>query len=218
VIITEFTPFPKIPRLFRRVFVTEKLDGTNACVVVPEDPTQPVLAQSRTRFITPEADNYGFADWVSGHETGLRNLGPGRHFGEWWGAGINRGYGLEERRFSLFNVSRWDSKLFGILDAERMAREAANWRQKNKPAPDALVLVAPREFVWPPKCCSVVPLLGIVEAFDMDRIQELADVLRRLGSIAAPGYNNPEGIVAFHERAGQLFKFTFDGDGAKGVA
>lgn len=36
-------------------------------------------------------------------------LGPGRHYGEWWGSGIQRGYGLPkgEKRFSLFNTTRW---------------------------------------------------------------------------------------------------------------
>ncbi len=36
-------------------------------------------------------------------------LGVGFHYGEWWGSGIQRGYGLQkgEKRFSLFNVSRW---------------------------------------------------------------------------------------------------------------
>lgn len=101
----EFKDFGKIPRLFREVIVTEKLDGTNACVVVEEDGT--VAAQSRNRIITPETDNYGFAKWVLAHAGQLRELGPGHHFGEWWGLGINRGYGLEEKRFSLFNVSRW---------------------------------------------------------------------------------------------------------------
>jgi hypothetical protein len=33
-------------------------------------------------------------------------LGEGLHFGEWWGRGIQRGYGLDERRFSLFNTDR----------------------------------------------------------------------------------------------------------------
>ena len=39
-------------------------------------------------------------------------LGEGRHFGEWWGSGINRGYGLHsgEKRFSLFNVGRWTAE------------------------------------------------------------------------------------------------------------
>jgi hypothetical protein len=41
------------------------------------------------------------------HRDDLLTLGPGRHFGEWWGAGIQRRYGLTEKRFSLFNVTRW---------------------------------------------------------------------------------------------------------------
>jgi hypothetical protein len=36
-------------------------------------------------------------------------LGPGQHFGEWWGQGIQRNYGLKEKRFSLFNTSRWNA-------------------------------------------------------------------------------------------------------------
>jgi hypothetical protein len=34
-------------------------------------------------------------------------LGPGYHYGEFWGKGIQRGYGLQEKRFSLFNTQRW---------------------------------------------------------------------------------------------------------------
>jgi hypothetical protein len=105
-----FQEFPKIPRLNRTVIVTEKLDGTNACVVVSDSPTfddRIVTAQSRSRIITPEADNYGFASWVKENEATLRQLGPGYHFGEWWGLGIQRGYGLTEKRFSLFNAKRW---------------------------------------------------------------------------------------------------------------
>lgn len=102
---SEFKEFPKIARLFREVIVTEKLDGTNACVVVAEDGT--VSAQSRSRPITPQDDNYGFAKWVQANAAELATLGVGYHFGEWWGQGINRGYGLTEKRFSLFNVSRW---------------------------------------------------------------------------------------------------------------
>lgn len=50
----------------------------------------------------------GFAKWVYQNSQALVELlGPGRHFGEWWGQGIQRGYGLSEKRFSLFNVSRW---------------------------------------------------------------------------------------------------------------
>jgi len=101
----EFVAFGKLARLYRDCTITEKLDGTNACVIVTEDGQ--VGAQSRNRLITPGDDNYGFAAWVQEHRDELLQLGPGHHFGEWWGAGIQRRYGLEEKRFSLFNVNRW---------------------------------------------------------------------------------------------------------------
>lgn len=106
--ILEFEAWPKIPRLNRGMYITEKIDGTNACVIITDDGL--VGAQSRTRLITPEQDNYGFAGWVKRNEDALRDiLGPGRHFGEWWGSGIQRKYGLtgDQKRFSLFNTSRW---------------------------------------------------------------------------------------------------------------
>lgn len=102
---TGFIPFPKIPRLKRGCVITEKIDGTNAQVVVGEDGS--VRAGSRNRWITPDDDNFGFARWVAERADELRELGPGQHFGEWWGLGIQRGYGLHERRFWLFNAGRW---------------------------------------------------------------------------------------------------------------
>ncbi|MEZ0212474.1 MAG: RNA ligase family protein [Xanthobacteraceae bacterium] len=126
IITADFIPFPKIGRLNRGMIITEKLDGTNAQVwVAPAGEEAPphfavrvtaaagdffVGAASRTRWIAPEADNFGFAAWVRKNATELAELGPGRHFGEWWGLGIQRGYGLHERRFSLFNAGRWGDK------------------------------------------------------------------------------------------------------------
>lgn len=101
----EFKEFPKIARLNREVIVTEKIDGTNAAVVITDDGQ--IGAQSRSRLITVNDDNFGFARWVLDNHEELLKLGPGHHFGEWWGKGIQRGYGLQEKRFSLFNVSRW---------------------------------------------------------------------------------------------------------------
>ena len=102
---TEFKEFSKIARYSRPITVTEKIDGTNGLVHVSEDGI--VTAGSRSRWITPEQDNHGFAKWVKDHEIELRELGKGYHYGEWWGTGINRGYGLSEKRWSLFNTSKW---------------------------------------------------------------------------------------------------------------
>lgn len=112
----EFEPFSKIPRANNMTFtVTEKIDGTNAQIYISEDPAEPLWAGSRNRWLIPRgapgssksSDNYDFADWVQNNAEMLRRLGPGRHFGEWWGAGIGRRYGLTKRRFSLFQAHRW---------------------------------------------------------------------------------------------------------------
>lgn len=108
-----FIEFPKMARFSREVIVTEKIDGTNAQILITEDGG--FFTGSRTRWITPENDNFGFSRWAHEHKDELMTLGFGRHFGEWWGYGIQRGYNLPkgEKRFSLFNVSRWENDLPG---------------------------------------------------------------------------------------------------------
>lgn len=103
----EFQKFNKIPRFSRDIIITEKIDGTNAQIVIDENNN--IKVGSRNRWITPEDDNYGFAKWVEKNKKELLKLGKGRHFGEWWGAGIQRKYGLinNDKRFSLFNIKKW---------------------------------------------------------------------------------------------------------------
>lgn len=100
-----FEEFGSIERWSQNIVITEKIHGTNSQILVTE---QGVFAGSRTRWVTPEDDNYGFARWVKDNETELANsLGLGQHFGEWYGKGINAGYNLTEKRFALFNSTRW---------------------------------------------------------------------------------------------------------------
>ena len=104
----EFEPFAKIARLNRECVITEKIDGTNGQIIITEEGE--IAAASRSCLVYPGPnDNFGFAAWVEANKTDLLTLGPGRHFGEWWGAGIQRRYGLTgtDKRFSLFNVERW---------------------------------------------------------------------------------------------------------------
>jgi len=102
-----FEEFPKIARLNRPCVVTEKIDGTNGQVIITDDGE--IHAASRSCLITTTNDNHGFAAWVQANKDDLLTLGPGRHFGEWWGSGIQRKYGLTgtDKRFSLFNTFRW---------------------------------------------------------------------------------------------------------------
>lgn len=109
-----YREFPKVARLRRECIITEKIDGTNACVVIGQDGE--VAAQSRNQLlVNGKSDAFGFALWVQRNEDRLRTLlGPGHHFGEWWGPGIQRGYALSKedsnsrcKKLSLFNVDRW---------------------------------------------------------------------------------------------------------------
>lgn len=173
-----FRDFGKIPRLATMTaVVTEKLDGTNAQIYVHPDGT--VRAASRNRWITPEADNYGFAAWVAEHAEVLRRLGPGRHYGEWYGTvpgrepgtrkAIGRGYDLTETRLALFS---------------------ARWREKGLPEGLPANVHPVREVYrggW----------FGVAEAITN---------LYATGSITVPGWRKPEGAVV--ELGGQRWKVT----------
>lgn len=209
---SEFRAWPKTPRLYRNCIATEKIDGTNCAVIVepldgpdatitgdcvaavalPDGQSFGVYAQSRKRLIHPNsaedkaADNFGFAAWVRDNALELvAGLGEGYHYGEWWGSGIQRAYGLKdgERHFSLFNAGRWHDR-----DANGCGESVA------------------------PDCCRVVPVLATGV-----QIQAVAEgalaLLEDEGSFAAPGFDNPEGIVVFHAAARQTFKVTLDNDG-----
>lgn len=188
----EFQEWPKTPRLRRTVTITEKIDGTNACIII--EPGRPddhpdgwcsgvytdygffkVGAQSRKRIIEPGRDNYGFARWVQDNaETLVHDLGEGYHYGEWWGRGIQRGYGLDHKRFSLFNTHRWG----GV------------------------------EFETP--SLDTVPHLATAEFSDRLVDTALSD-LEMNGSYAALG-QSAEGVVIYHHDSRKCFKVLIEND------
>jgi hypothetical protein len=106
-IVNQFIEFNKIPRLSKEIVITEKIDGTNAQIYINEN--NEIFAGSRTKWLSYNEDNHGFFKWVLLNKEELLKLGVGRHYGEWWGQGIQRKYGLKEKRFSLFNTSRWNN-------------------------------------------------------------------------------------------------------------
>jgi hypothetical protein len=199
--VIQHVPWPKIARLNRNIVITEKIDGTNAaigivkaddltdsnngCLFVADDGQAYVIyAQSRKKLITPQDDNAGFAEWVYNNAFELTQvLGEGLHHGEWWGSGINRGYGLKngEKRFSLFNTPRYGDPLkFNLEPLREIGLDA-------------------------------VPVLyeGL---FSEVAIKDALYKLQMEGSQASLGYPNPEGIIVYHIAAGVPFKVTIVGD------
>lgn len=201
----EFVPWPSISRLNKEAIYTEKIDGTNAAVVIDRvlpgetlDVNDPdlvgwadngqdvyrVYAQSRKRFITPGDDNFAFAKWVYDNTYELVEvLGEGRHFGEWWGSGIQGGYGLPkgERRFSLFNVKRWEEQL--------------SWTKGHILIPELYT----------------VPVLG-KSTFNTGTALYYVGQLRTQGSVASPGFMKPEGVVVFHTASQTPYKTFLEND------
>lgn len=110
----EFKAFSKIERLNKaRMVVTQKIHGTNAQVaILPNEAGEfELLTGSRTRWIYPGDDNYGFAAFVHANKAEfIEKLGPGIHYGEWAGPGINSGEGLTEKTFVLFDFWRYLDK------------------------------------------------------------------------------------------------------------
>lgn len=189
----DFGKMPSIARLSREMIITEKIDGTNASVTVT--PEGRVVAGKRGGYIFDPNDNFGFPGWVEAHKEELQGLGPGCHFGEWWGWKIQRGYGLpkDERRFSLFNVKRWSD------DIPRATTTIGG-------------LVEGKEVRQRPACCHCVPVIyrGL---FDTQSVLSVLKTLREHGSYASPGFMRPEGVVIFHNAGdGYLFKKTFEKD------
>lgn len=119
----DFKSFDKILHIGKLYMsITQKIHGSNAQIYIQKitDDTfeqetlhkgYNVRAGSRTRWLTPDDDNYGFCKWVreNGEEL-VMTLGEGRHYGEWAGPGINSGEGLKEKTLCLFNWRRWIGK------------------------------------------------------------------------------------------------------------
>ncbi len=179
----------KMSRLRRECVITEKIDGTNGRIVIEyytEHDKYLFLVGSKTKYITPKNDNAGFARWCYEHKEELiKNLGMGTHRGEWWGQGIQRKYGLKEKRFSLFNTFRW--------------------------LPKGAIIQYPDKQSHVPDCCHVVPVLycGI---FNTNKVTECIENLKQNGSIAAPGFMSPEGVVIYHTASKQYYKQTIEKD------
>lgn len=205
-----FEEFKKTARYSRDCVISEKIDGTNAQIYIGSVAESGYLkrvgitnmiehrghffgAGARSGFVTPDNDNHGFAKWAYDHVDELIDgLGFGRHFGEWWGQGIQRKYGLNEKRFSLFNTIRWcahDAEPLSITNGEGVVKVQQH----------------------APKCCHVVPVLyrGV---FGGAEPAQLIEKLRHEGSVAAPGFPRPEGIVIYHMAAGIAFKKTLERD------
>ncbi|TDB90937.1 hypothetical protein E1264_03790 [Actinomadura sp. KC216] len=214
--VLEFKAWPKTPRLMKPMVVTEKIDGTNGCVVISRQQgwaspshnfvTVPIEntadaylvgAQSRKRMLPmgprgmddlswQKEDNSGFARWVRENATELA---------ETLGEGYHYGewYGQKiQRGYGL------SGRRFALFNVSRYADVV------NDPTKD------------PIPGLETVPVLYEGE-FDTRMVKYVYDDLMTNGSRAVPGYMNPEGVIVFHTASQQVYKYLGPDDRPKSV-
>lgn len=193
-----FPFFPKIPRLHKSVTITEKIDGTNGLVAVfgPDETTTDFDIE---RFrVLPD----GTAIAAGSRKRWVNPEDDNHGFAAWvWdnaedlaklGPGMHHGewwgHGIQR------NYGR-AGKFFSLFNTDKWMDESIR-----------------------PNCCGVVPVIARGDGSKLNSLVEAACLdLRVLGSRAAPGFMNAEGVVVFHHAAGALFKITLDADMAKGL-
>jgi hypothetical protein len=200
----QFKEWPKIPRLRGPMVVTEKVDGNPAqvtirllgkgdtwmlrtdldtVVTIDNADSFAVRAGARRRWVAPgREDVFGFAQWTRGHARQLvEQLGVGRHYGEWYGAGIQRTYGLDHRRWALFNTKRWMTNRSVLADP---------------------IIALQREGV----AVDVVPILYAGQ-WSSQAVEECLEDLRVHGSLLAASSGwSAEGVVVYHATSHHLYK------------
>lgn len=97
-----------LPEFYTQVTITEMIDGKSGVLYVDKIKGIVTAGTRWTWLDTPHWDGYGFQTWARVNEKALLNLGPGYHFGVWWGHDIERGYNLNQKRFSLLDNIMWD--------------------------------------------------------------------------------------------------------------
>jgi hypothetical protein len=98
-----------------------KLHGTNSAIQIASDGS--ITCQSRTRLITPEDDNDGFARWVKTQEYEWAAFGDIIFYGEWCGSGIQKGVAISQigkRIFAIFAARNLDSSDSLIVEPEAL--------------------------------------------------------------------------------------------------
>jgi hypothetical protein len=208
--VTEFQPWPKTPRFFRDIVITEKIDGTNAAVLIHEYPfgfhaeAQPWDGKIVKIVLGPDNPETGLPDheYTVSAQSRKRLITPtddNAGFAQWvWDNAdhlvATLGIGAHFGEWWGKGIQRQygkDRRIFSLFNTSR-------WGDILAFDPD-------------PHGLAVVPVL-YEGPMSEDQIFITLDGLKTYGSEASPGYLNPEGIIIFHKAANSVFKVLLEND------
>lgn len=185
----KFEGFQKIARLKRECLITEKIDGTNAQVFITPrtmaiDPPEMIARKDKLWMLAGSRTR-----WITPTDD---NMGFAKwvqaHADELWSLGEGQHFG---EWWGQGIQRRYDQteKRFSLFNAWR-------WNDDNPTRP---------------ACCGVVPNL-YTGPFSTEATSTAIERLKTFGSVAAPGFMNPEGIVIYLSAARTYFKQTIEKD------
>jgi len=183
----EFKEFPKTPRLSRECIITEKIDGTNSCVLIQNG--EIIKVGSRNGWLSLGHDSTGLVHFVEERKETFLQLGDGLHYGEFWGRDIRHSYSSKEQHFSLFDAHRWCNAW------DEPIRYSETQIQEKLPVG-----------------LQTVPVLyrGL---FDTAKVDECIEMLKVNGSLLSqPKKIEAEGVIIYHIDGDVAFKKTLRND------
>jgi len=193
----EFKKFSSIPRLSKDMIITEKLDGTNAQIFIAKEDEIEFNERDKSPFYKTGVDDLYIA---AGSRNRWLNLDADNYgFCSWV---VNNAQELVKIGHGRYYGEWWGQGIQHGYNLKEKRFWLFNPDQGN-------YLDLPRHIG-----VDVVPTL-YKGPFCTKTIERVMENLKESGSIAAPGYMNPEGIIIYHTGSGQTFKKTFNFDKGK---
>jgi hypothetical protein len=192
----EFKEWPKTPRLLRNITITEKIDGTNAAIgIVPidYDDTDPSI------FANVENLDGLFGVYA---QSRTRLIAPGKSTDNYGFAGwVERN---AEQLVALLGEGLHYGEWWGNGIQRRYGQAEKRF---------SLFNTARHGDLQTDLNLTTVPVL-YEGPNDTNAINAALTSLRVTGSVAAPGFMNPEGICVYQAASRQISKVTLDANDA----
>jgi len=237
----DFQPWPKIARLNRDITITEKIDGTNAAVVIVPaiiqqgtgwgmiesltNAGQPVISLRDNNVTAEEIGAVALVesdDWLIRHAVFAQSrtrfiTQKNDNYG--FAAWVQRNAeALVETLDAGTHFGEWwgngIQRKYGEPRKHFSLFNTAAWGDFDHPDTNSTDLMD-----------DDVPALGVVPVlyqgpYSQEAIDTALESLRRNGSYASPGWGTDyatgkaaaEGIVIFHHASREMYKITFEGD------
>lgn len=183
-----FQPWPKIPRVEnRKEIYTEKIDGTNACIAIYPRPA--IEVGEPLPIVSLYLNGQGYNIWAQSRKQLIYPESDNYGFAAWV---VKHAEELIALGGGHHFGEWWGNGINRNYDLKEKRFSLFNTKRWGPHNPNT------------PSCCSVVPTIHA------NSVEEAKQILIEKGSLAAPGYMRPEGVVVFETQTSTYWKGIID--------